>query len=159
MTYEEAKKRVDYHFSINELEGIIEDIQKGWLDDFEENGDPMRGAAVLEIGYVDIEVNIFSEEQICREGVKLSDEKRKAPVIDYFICVKTEKDKDSWRDDKYLEIKVNVDWSAENWKELLEHYMFIALDNYVRKAGYSYDHPNLYIRSIYEDRRICDGEK
>ena len=88
MTYEEAKKRVDYHFSINELEGIIEDIQKGWLDDFEENGDPMRGAAVLEIGYVDIEVNIFSEEQICREGVKLSDEKRKAPVIDYFYCVK-----------------------------------------------------------------------
>lgn len=154
-----SKKRADYHFSINDMDRIIEDIRKGWLDDFEENGDPVRGAAVLEIGHVDIEVNIFSEEQLCREGREIPDDKKKAPAIDYFVSVKAGKDKDSWRDDKYLETKVNVDWRAENWKELLEHDMFMALDNYVRKAGYSYDHPNLYIQSIYDDRRICDGEK
>ena len=142
MTYEEARKRKDYHFSINGIDEIIEDIRKGWLDAFEGNGDPMRGAAVLEIGYVDIEVNIFSEEQLCRDSSVLPENKRKAPVIDYFVCIKYGEEKDSWRDDGYLEGQVQVDWKAERWKELLEQDMFQVLDAYVQKNGYSYDHAN-----------------
>lgn len=159
MTFEEARKRSDYRFSINDIEKIIGDIRKGWLTTFYENGDPMRGAAVLEIGYVDIEVNIFSEEQLYREGVELPEDKKKAPVIDYFVCVKTDKTEDSWKDDKYIDAKVNVDWNAENWKELLERDMFTALSNYVQEEHYSYNHPNIYIRSEFEGRRVNDGEK
>lgn len=142
MTCEEARKRKDYHFSINGIDEIIKDIRKGWLDAFEENGDPMRGAAVLEIGYVDIEVNIFSEEQLYCGSSVLPENKRKAPVIDYFVCIKYGEEKDSWRDDGYLEGQVQVDWKAERWKELLEQDMFQVLDAYVQKNGYSYDHAN-----------------
>lgn len=146
MTYKEAKERIDYHFSLNGMKDIIGDILKGWLESFEENGDPMRGVAVLEIGYVDIEVNIFSEEQLYREGIELPNEKRKAPVIDYFFCVKTGEDEDSWRDGGYLEQPVEVDWNAPDWETKLEQNMFEALNAYVQTAGYSYDCPNQFIR-------------
>ena len=104
-----------------------------------ENGDGYRGAAVLEIGYVDVEVNIYTEEQLARSADQVGN---KAPVINYFTCLKHGDSKDDWASDSYLDYNLNVDWNADNWKEQLERDMFTALDKYVKANNYSYDHAN-----------------
>lgn len=60
MTFEEAKKRPDYKFVLNGIESDIEDIRNNYMKRLYENGDPERGIAILEIGYVDIEVNLMT---------------------------------------------------------------------------------------------------
>ena len=105
-----------------------------------ENGDPQRGIAVLIIGYVDVEVNLFTEEQISR----YDDQKgNKTPVIDYFVCIKYGENDDEWESDNYLDYQLQVNWNADNWAEQLEKDMFTALDEYVNKKGYSYDRVNV----------------
>ena len=140
LTFDEAKKRKDYSFTLYGIEGIIEDIRKGWLDNFLENGCGILGAAMLQIGYVDAEVNIFSEEQVSRDP----DCHEKTPVIDYFVCANSgEKNSDDgWYNLGYMERKVNVDWHSESWPELLERDMFEALKEYVEKNNLHYDMPN-----------------
>lgn len=84
MNYEEAKQRSDYKFSVNIPEYLLAELKADWLNSFCENGDPERGAAVLEIGYVDIELNIFAENQVAR----MSDSENHRPVLNYFCCIK-----------------------------------------------------------------------
>ena len=137
MTFEEAKARSDYQFDINELDSIIEDIRKGSMDSLFENGDPYRGAAVLVIGHVDIEVNVHTYEQC---SIKAGSKK---PVISYFVCVKHGNTDDDWESDDYVDdYKPSVDWTEDNWRDLLEKDMFQALNQYVTKKAYSYDFPN-----------------
>lgn len=133
MLLEEAKQRSDYKFTLNGIENCIDGIRHNWMDDMLENGDPYRGIVVMEVGFVDIEVNIFTEEQIGNTSGG------KVPVIGYFVCVKGEKE---WRSDDYTEDPVQVDWNADNWVEQLERDMFKSLDKYVAEKGYSYDHAN-----------------
>lgn len=133
MLLEEAKQRNDYKFTLNGIEDCIHGIRKNWMEDMLENGDPYRGVAVMEVGFVDVEVNIFTEEQI---GHACGD---KTPVIDYFVCVKGENE---WRSDDYIGDPVQVDWNADNWVEQLKRDMFNALNKYVTEKGYSYDHAN-----------------
>lgn len=75
MKFSEAKQRNDYRFTLNEIENIIGDIRNNCMKNLYENGDGYRGVAVLEIGYVDVEVNIYTEEQVARSddqmGIKL----------------------------------------------------------------------------------------
>lgn len=139
MKFSEVKKRKDYKFTLNEIENIIGDIRNNCMNNLYENGDGYRGAAVLEIGYVDVEVNIYTEEQLARSNDQVGN---KAPVIDYFTCLKHGDNENDWESDCYLDYSLNVDWSADNWREQLERDMFAALDMYVRKNGYSYDHAN-----------------
>ena len=73
ITLEEAKRRDDYVFSAAELEPIVPELRKNWLESFFENGDPLRGCAVLEIGFIDVEVNIYSKEQEGKSGDKTPD--------------------------------------------------------------------------------------
>ena len=47
MTFEEAKKRKDYDFSLNGIEDIINDIRNNWIKDMEDDGEPYRGIAIL----------------------------------------------------------------------------------------------------------------
>lgn len=141
MTFEQAKLRNDYSFSTYEIEGVLSEIRNNHMDSLWENGDQIRGAAVLEIGYVDIEVNICTKEQC---GLCVPDEERKEPVIDYFTCLKRGDTEDSWDSDDYLERPVRVDWNAADWKEQLEEDMFLALDMYVKQNKYNYDAPNYY---------------
>lgn len=136
MTFEQAKSRKDYRFSFVETESTVEEIRKNHMESLYENGDPIRGAAVLEIGHVDIELNIATYEQC---GVT---DKGNIPMLNYFACLKHGDTDDSWESDDYLDYNINVDWNADNWKEQLEKDMFKALDLYVRKNGYSYDCPN-----------------
>ena len=139
MNFSEAKQRNDYKFTLNEIENLIEDIRSNCMKNLHENGDGYRGAAILEIGYVDVEVNIYTEEQLDRSGSQVWN---KAPVIDYFTCLKHGDSKDDWESDCYLDYSLNVDWNADNWREQLEIDMFTALDMYVKENNYSYDHAN-----------------
>lgn len=52
MTFEKAKQRNDYKFSLNGIENLIEDIRNNCMKNLYENGDGYRGVAVLEIGCV-----------------------------------------------------------------------------------------------------------
>lgn len=45
-------------------------------------------------------------------------------------------------DDYVDDYKPSVDWTADNWRDLLEKDMFQALDQYVTKKAYSCDFPN-----------------
>lgn len=138
MTFEEAKERKDYKFTLNEIENVIDDIRNNYMNGLEENGDGYRGAAVLEIGYVDIEVNIYTYAQ-CVINANSEDH---TPLIDYFTCLKQGDNDDDWCSDRYLDYSLNVDWNAYNWREQLEKDMFNALDMYVKNNGYSYDKAN-----------------
>ena len=136
MTFEEAKKRPDYKFVLNGIESDIEDIRNNCMKGLYENGDPERGIAILEIGYVDIEVNLMTYEQV---GEHLGD---KRPIINYFSCIKYGDNDNDWRSDDYVDHDINVNWVLDNWAEQLERDMFEALNKYVVQKGYSYDHAN-----------------
>lgn len=146
MTLEEAKLHMEYKFSLNGIEHIIDDIRNNWMDGTEEDGPRYQGVAVLEIGYVDIELNISTEEQISwKPG-------NKTPVIEYFVCVKNF----DWEPDGYLEREVNVNWNADDWAEQLEKDMFDTLDQYVNERGYHYSRPNY--GKFHEDKEIYEIE-
>lgn len=131
MTFEEAKQRPNYCFRLNGIQLLIRDIREEHLEIDLDNG-PLIGEAVLEIGYVDIEVNIsvlgmFNEIPTYK------------PTIEYFTCLKTEND---WEPIEYIGTGADVDWWSNRWKEELEEDMFLALNEYVESAGLSYDEPN-----------------
>ena len=64
MTFDEAKKLKEYNFKLNGIERLIDDIRNNYMRDMYEDGERYIGVAVLEIGYIDIEVNIMTEEQV-----------------------------------------------------------------------------------------------
>ena len=138
MTFEEAKQRSDYKFTLNGIELLIDDIRNNYMKELYEDGDGYKGVAVLEIGYVDVEVNIYSYCQCVLDA----DSEDKTPLIDYFTCLKHGEHNDDWSSDGYLDYSLNVDWNADDWREQLERDMFIALDEYVRANNHSYDHAN-----------------
>ena len=137
MNYEEAKQRSDYKFSVNIPEYLLAELKADWLNSFCENGDPERGAAVLEIGYVDIELNIFAENQVAR----MSDSENHRPVLNYFCCIKHGDKDDDWESDDYI-CETSVNWNDSGWRYQLEHDMLEKLDQYAKRKGYSYDNPN-----------------
>ena len=59
MTIEEAKKFKEYKFFLNGIENLIDDLRKNWMENMEEDGERYIGVAVLEFGYIDIELNIL----------------------------------------------------------------------------------------------------
>lgn len=140
MDLKTAKTRNDYRFTLNGIDeggAILEDLRNGVMTYLTERSEPLIGAAVLEIGYLDVELNIFSEAQVTTLPEKMDD---LSPVLDYFVCVKDEHG--DWVSDGYLEHPVEIDWKASDWKEQLERDMMKALDEYARKKEYSYDGPN-----------------
>lgn len=131
MTFEEAKQRPDYCFRLNGIQLLIRNIREEHLEIDLDNG-PLIGKAILEIGYVDIEVNIsvlgmFDETPTYK------------PIIEYFMCVKT---KDGWESIGYLEIESNVNWWNNKWGKELEKDMFLVLNEFVNLSGLSYNEPN-----------------
>ena len=131
MTFEEAKQRPDYRFRLTGIQLLIRDIREEHLEINLDNG-PLIGKAVLEIGYVDIEVNIsvlgmFNEIPTYK------------PTIEYFTCLKTEND---WEPIEYIGTGADVDWWSNRWKEELEKDMFLVLDTFVRLGMLNYNRPN-----------------
>lgn len=147
LTFEQAKKREDYSFTLNELPSLIDDLRHDYMSATCENGDPYRGAAVLEIGYVDIELNITTYEQT-GAITGFSDDKR--PILGYFVCIKQGEKNDDWVSDDYTDNDIHINWHSEEWQDELERDMFFALNEYVIKHHLSYDEPNIrsYIQSV-----------
>ena len=144
MTWNEAKKRPDYKFS-PASENTLRQIRNGCMEFMTKEGDPIWGEAVLEIGYVDIELNITAP---CIFDTDKPEDQ--TPVLEYFCCIKRGNHDDDWYSLGYLDdlisgnpnTKVDVDWTAENWKEQLEKDMFQTLDWLCDVLGFSYDRPN-----------------
>lgn len=131
MTFEEARQRPDYCFRLNGIQLLIRNIREEHLEIDLDNG-PLIGEAILEIGYVDIEVNISVLGMFGGMPVY-------KPIIEYFMCFKIEND---WESIGYIGTEADVDWWSNRWKEELEEDMFLALNEYVESAGLSYDEPN-----------------
>lgn len=134
----DTKNRKDYDFS-EEIQYYLENLQSNWFPELHENMDPVRGAAVLEIGYVDIELNIHSIAQITDKDYM---KENFSPVCSYFCCIKHGDSDDDWESDDYIDESVNVDWNAENWREQLENDMIVKLHKYAAMKGYSFNKAN-----------------
>ena len=140
MDLEHMRARNDYRFRLNGLEEgstLLEDLRKGSMDILADRGEPYIGAAILETGYLDVELNIFSKAQVSTLPEEKDDQ---SAVLLYFVCVRDEHG--DWINDGYLDTRVQVDWKAPDWKEQLERDMFEALDTYAGEKGYSHNSPN-----------------
>ena len=110
----------------------------------------LRGTAMLEIGHLDIELNINSIEE---EDDHIEEA---TPACDYFICAKYGEDRDDWESYGYADDYIgdagqaHVDWSAENWEELLFLDMLKALSLYVDTVN----KPNAPVFSVYGKQRL-----
>lgn len=99
----------------------------------------LRGIAVLELGYLDIELNINTLDREC------NDLEETAPLCDYFICTKYGDGRDEWESFGYADDFIgdagtaHVDWSAENWEELLFSDMLQALCRFAAHMNGSRD--------------------
>lgn len=105
--------------------------------------------AKLELGYVDIELNLETSgwHEYGDECV---------PSLRYFICVDTGEtcgnawfDVDSWVSYDYADSRLpdedanaNIDWAAEDWEELLFQDMLDSLLKFVRLDGLHVLSPN-----------------
>lgn len=85
-----------------------------------------RGVAGLQFSYIDIELNV---DAICGHGLEGW----------YVICVKHANG--NWETDDLLDDKCSIDWSSDNWKDLLKEEMHDRLMQYVARMGYDIDSP------------------
>lgn len=96
----------------------------------------LRGIAMLELGFLDIELNINTADTEL-EG----DSAETEPVCDYFICVKSGPNVTDWESFGYADDYIgdagtaHVDWSAENWEELLFADMLKSLVKFTQAAN------------------------
>lgn len=96
-----------------------------------------RGLAVLEMGYLDIELNICLSD---KEGIDLE------PA--YYICKKCGENYNDWEDVGYAdevlppeECAPDVDWTVD-YKVQLREDMERVLNLYAEKTGLYFDRPN-----------------
>lgn len=145
MTHSEAKLRPDYSFrlssGINGYRQEIIDDKFSWWSDHETDGVAEWGIAVLEVGHVDIELNLGA---MCNEeGTGYINK----PDLTYFLCVKgkDETGHPYWNDGGYLDglgYEVCVNWRSDGWLTQLEADMFENLMMAVKELDLSIDEPN-----------------
>lgn len=110
----------------------------------------LRGEAMLELGYLDIELNINCLED---EDIRIEEA---TPSPDYFICAKYGEDRDDWESYGYADDYIgdagqaHVDWAAENWEEQLFADMLKALSMYVSEVN----KPNAPVYSVYGKQKL-----
>ena len=121
----------------------------------------MRGMAMVELGYLDIELNVNTLDR------EVDDLEETVPICDYFICVKHGDDAFDWDwesfgyADDYISVDgvAHVDWAAEDWEEQLFRDMLKSLvkfaqvvnDQHAVPAGdlLSFLRPNALTVSIF----------
>ena len=137
MTLEEAKLRSDYRFFTDEIEDYIEEIRENHLEGFNKHDSGASGIAVMELGPVDIEVNLHSAAQVIEDAAETD----KTPILSYFNCTvyKRTTDASYWKSDDYLDAEVKVDWFSDDWRDILEQDMLKKLCQYVDEKGFSFD--------------------
>ena len=133
----------NYIMKYNHMDEYRNEIVNGKFDDFdEENPDFVSawGIAVLELPWIDIELNISAA---C-DGP--NGESINKPSLAYFICLKgiDDEDMEQWISVGYVDhlFPVDVDFSADNWKEKLEKQMYDTLQKVIDKFGFKADAPN-----------------
>lgn len=96
----------------------------------------MRGMAMVELGYLDIELNINTLD---REDDDLEET---VPICDYFICVKHGEDaRWDWESFGYADDYIgedgvaHVDWAAEDWEDQLFRDMLKSLAKFEQVAN------------------------
>ena len=145
MTIRKAKKRNDYLFYAESTEYFRDELIAGEYDFWDEyhsakEGTFNRGAAYLELGWCDIELNINC-------AVDESGRYINKVVPAYFICVKgkPETGGEEWRPVGYIDDignTVKVDWAADDWKEQLEKDMLENLMIAAKRLDLKIDEPN-----------------
>ena len=146
MKMSELKKRPDYSFRADPA--YLQILRSGVFPDFTEydaeNGRFEKAVAMLEIGYLDIEMNVSTESSEDGSGYL-----NKA-YPSYFLCAKGDPGPGASDDWKWAEIgylddlgyDTEVDWNAENWEKLLEKDMLRKMCAFAKKCGLSFDEPN-----------------
>ena len=101
------------------------------------NGD--RVLAVMEFPYIDIELEAYTGDG--NEPSEAADDDN-GIVLGYVVCIKgLYCGEEVWQTDDFAG-ECTVDFSSENWEELLEKEMVERLTEYVEKHGYSFTEPN-----------------
>lgn len=141
MTFAEAKARADYKFRLCGVNDFIHDLRTrefmNWTEYDKRDGYFNYGTAVLEIGYVDIELNINAMCESEAYGYI------NQPDPCYFVCIKGYNN--DWCDAGYLDdfgYEVSVNWWADDWVEQLERDMFENLMKAVKEFDLKIDEPN-----------------
>lgn len=146
MTLTDLKKREDYHFQVDPA--YLTELRSGTFPDFTEydaeNGRFEKNVAMLEIGYLDIELNVSTESAYDGSGYI------NKVVPSYFLCAKGDPGPGASDDWKWSEVgymddlgyDTEVNWNAYNWEKLLEKDMLKKMRDFAKKYGLSFDQPN-----------------
>lgn len=98
-----------------------------------------RVLAVIEFPYIDIELEAYTGDG--NEPSEAADDDN-GIVLGYVVCIKgLYCGEEVWQTDDFAG-ECTVDFSSENWEELLEKEMVERLAEYVEKRGYSFTEPN-----------------
>jgi hypothetical protein len=99
-----------------------------------------RVLAVLEFPYIDIELEAWTSDYFYEPAYAKDEDTDIA--LSYMVCIRgLYHGKDTWETDEGAG-ECKVDFSAENWEELLENEMVKRLAEYVEEHGYSFTEPN-----------------
>ena len=141
MDFQTAKRTPGYRYR-GMSERVRDQIVAGKMDMLYGAQEPIIAEAMLEIGYLDLELNITTPEISSREPA----DGDITPIVEYFCCAKDSYD---WWMDGYIadnidseNCKVNVDFAADDWQEQLERDMFDTLVWYAEQCGFSFNKPN-----------------
>lgn len=155
MEFKEAKVREDYSFDCEVASHYLEEIRNNEFDCHDEvDGEHIWGVAVLEIGNVDIELNLLNARHN-KYGKELNE-----VYPCYFLCVKgcipqkyPYPAEEEWESVCYLDDKfeVAVDWSRDDWKAKLEVDMFKKLMIVVKMFGLNIDTYNFTTETEREE--------
>lgn len=155
MTFEEAKNREGYMFDCSDVEWYLKEIRSNKFNDHDEiDGEHIWGVAMLEIGNVDIELNLLNARRN-KYGKELNE-----VYPCYFLCVKgcippeyPYPAEEEWESVCYLDDKfeVTVDWSRDDWKAKLEVDMFKKLMIIVKMFGLNIDTYNFTTETELEE--------
>ena len=152
MTFEEAKRDSNYEFVCDTLELYLDEIRRNEFKYHDEiDGEHICGVAKLEIGCIDIEVNLENE------NYDINDRPMNDVAVEYFICAKGRCDngKEAWTSLGYLDnYKVDVNFHRDDWKEQLERDMFQKLNTIVKLFNLKYDEYNFM--SDEEEQELFD---
>ena len=111
-----------------------------WESYLKATNDGDRVLAVLEFPYIDIELEAWTSD--CFYEAAYAKDEDNDIDLSYMVCIRGLcHGKDTWETDEGAG-ECNVDFSAENWEELLENEMVKRLAEYVEEHGYSFTEPN-----------------
>ena len=133
------RKEMTCIFNCNIDEDLRKELAEGKLREYASAASlhNLRAEAMLELGYLDIELNINCLEE---ENDRIAEA---TPTLDYFICVKCGDTTDPWdweswgyADDLIGDDgQAHVDWSADDWQDQLFDDMLKSLVKFERAAN------------------------